>query len=203
MAQVQGPVLRRLNSIQERVQSSVQEHRNIILDLLSRYVKQGRTILQPHHLLDELNNILEADKATEIKESAFGLMLGNCQEAMVLPPWVGFAVRPRPGIWEYLRINTEELTLEEMSVSEYLGFKEQLANGTDDPDPFVLELDFAPFNANFPHMTRPSSIGHGVQFLNRHLSSKLFQSADGMEPLFQFLRMHTYRGQVQSYSSDF
>lgn len=44
-----------------------------------RYVKQGRTILQPHHLLDELNNILEADKATEIKESAFGLMLGNCQ----------------------------------------------------------------------------------------------------------------------------
>lgn len=51
--------------------------------------------------------------------------------AMVLPPWVGFAVRPRPGIWEYLRINTEELTLEEMSVSEYLGFKEQLANGTE------------------------------------------------------------------------
>lgn len=196
MAEVQRPVLRRLNSIQERVQVAVREHRNIILDLLSRYVKQGNTILQPHHLLDELNNITEADKATEIKDSAFGLLIANCQEAMVLPPWVGFAVRPRPGIWEYLRINVEELTLEELSVSEYLGFKEQLANGTDDPDPFVLELDFAPFNANFPHMTRPSSIGHGVQFLNRHLSSKLFQSADGMEPLFQFLRMHTYRGQT-------
>jgi len=196
MAEVQRPVLRRLNSIQERVQVAVREHRNIILALLSRYVKQGRTILQPHHLLDELNNISEADKATEIKDSAFGLLIANCQEAMVLPPWVGFAVRPRPGIWEYLRINVEELTLEELSVSEYLGFKEQLANGTDDPDPFVLELDFAPFHANFPHMTRPSSIGHGVQFLNRHLSSKLFQSADGMEPLFQFLRMHTYRGQT-------
>ena len=63
-------------------------------------------------------------------------------------------------------------------------------------DPFVLELDFGPFNANFPHMTRPSSIGHGVEFLNRHLSSKLFQTADGVDPLFQFLRMHTYRGQV-------
>jgi sucrose synthase len=47
-------------------------------------------------------------------------------------------------------------------------------------------------------MTRPSSIGHGVEFLNRHLSSKLFQTADGIEPLFQFLRMHTYRGQVHS-----
>ena len=49
------------------------------------------------------------------------------QEAMVLPPWVGFAVRPRPGIWEYVRINVEELLVEELSVTEYLGFKESLA----------------------------------------------------------------------------
>lgn len=46
---------------------------------------------------------------------------------MVLPPWVGFAVRPRPGIWEYVRINVEELLVEELSVTEYLGFKESLA----------------------------------------------------------------------------
>lgn len=70
------------------------------------------------------------------------------------------------------------------------------SNACSGEDPFVLELDFAPFNANFPHMTRPSSIGHGVQFLNRHLSSKLFHTPDSMEPLFEFLRMHTYRGQV-------
>ena len=49
----------------------------------------------------------------------------------MLPRRVGFAVRPRPGIWEYVRINVEELTLEELAVSEYLGFKEQLANGTE------------------------------------------------------------------------
>lgn len=49
----------------------------------------------------------------------------------MLPPWLGLAVRPRPGIWEYLRINVEELILEELSVSEYLGFKEQLANSTE------------------------------------------------------------------------
>lgn len=42
------------------------------------------------------------------------------------PPWVGFAVRPRPGIWEYVRINVEELSVEELDVSDYLGFKEQL-----------------------------------------------------------------------------
>ena len=49
----------------------------------------------------------------------------------MLPRQVGFAVRPRPRIWEYVRINMEELTLGELAVSEYLGFKEQLANGTE------------------------------------------------------------------------
>lgn len=53
------------------------------------------------------------------------------QEAMVLPPWVGFAVRPRPGIWEYVRINVEELLVEELSVTEYLGFKESLTLGSE------------------------------------------------------------------------
>lgn len=53
------------------------------------------------------------------------------QEGIVLPPWVGFAVRPRPGIWEYVRINVEELVVEELTVSEYLGFKERLSNGNE------------------------------------------------------------------------
>ena len=70
-------------------------------------------------------------------------------------------------------------------------------------DPFVLELDFEPFNAQFPKMTRPSSIGHGVQFLNRHLSSQLFRTPESMEPLFQFLRLHSYRGEVNALASDY
>jgi sucrose synthase len=32
----------------------------------------------------------------------------------------------------------------------------------------TLEMDLEPFNAHFPMMTRPSWIGDGVRFLNRH-----------------------------------
>jgi len=64
-------------------------------------------------------------------------------------------------------------------------------------DHFVLELDLEPFNAGFPRMTRPSSIGNGVQFLNRHLSSRLFRDGDSMEPLVEFMRLHKYKGQVR------
>ena len=33
---------------------------------------------------------------------------------------------------------------------------------------WAVELDLEPFKAHFPMMTRPSSIGDGVRFLNRH-----------------------------------
>lgn len=51
------------------------------------------------------------------------------QEAIVLPPFVAIAVRPRPGVWEYVRVNVYELSVEQLSVSEYLRFKEELVNG--------------------------------------------------------------------------
>jgi hypothetical protein len=191
-----------------------------------RYLSQGRTILQPYHLIDELNIAIEENKETFLEEGPFaklirksqvhilplqqatvlalslsslswdpsssssssstttsfsfpsssspaasselckiaaiyiGTILGSwqfgnrifnqkcavfvmwgihgggnffclLQEAIVLPPWVGFATRPRPGIWEYLRVNVEELVVEELSVSEYLGFKEHLSKGSE------------------------------------------------------------------------
>lgn len=61
---------------------------------------------------------------------------------------------------------------------------------------FVLELDFEPFNATFPKPTLSKSIGNGVEFLNRHLSAKLFHDKESMHPLLEFLRVHCYKGKV-------
>lgn len=51
------------------------------------------------------------------------------QEAIVLPPFGALAVRPRPGVCEYVRVNVYELSVEELTVSEYLSFKEELVDG--------------------------------------------------------------------------
>ena len=50
------------------------------------------------------------------------------QEAIILPPFVAIAVRPRPGVWEYVRVNVFELSVEQLTISEYLRFKEELVN---------------------------------------------------------------------------
>uniref|UniRef100_A0A0D6R3M8 Sucrose synthase n=1 Tax=Araucaria cunninghamii TaxID=56994 RepID=A0A0D6R3M8_ARACU len=188
--------LSRVVSMRERVEDTLSEHRNEIVSLLSRYVAQGKKILQPHHLLDGLAEVKgESEERAKLTDGLFGDVLRSTQEAIVIPPWVALAVRPRPGVWEYVRVNVDELAVEQLSVSEYLEFKEHLVNGRE-KDNYVLELDFEPFNSDFPRPSRPSSIGSGVQFLNRHLSSRLFRDKESMQPLLDFLRQHRYRGQM-------
>ncbi|KAF7804878.1 sucrose synthase 2 [Senna tora] len=189
------PKLGRNSSIRDRVEDTLSFHRNEVVSLFSRYVAQGKGILQPHSLIDELENITKGDQASkDLKDSPFYEIVKSSQEAIVSPPFVAIAVRPRPGVWEYVRVNVFELNVEQLSVSEYLRFKEELVDETRINDHYVLELDFEPFNATFPRPTRSSSIGNGVQFLNRHLSSIMFRNKDSLEPLLDFLRAHSYRG---------
>ncbi|KAF3436478.1 hypothetical protein FNV43_RR23570 [Rhamnella rubrinervis] len=186
--------LARMPSIRECVEDTLSAHRNDLVSLLSRFVAQGKGILQPHHLIDECDNVNSDDQSTQkLSDGPFGDVIKSAQEAIVLPPFVAIAVRPRPGVWEYVRVNVYELSVEQLSVSEYLHFKEELVDGQAS-DNFVLELDFEPFNASVPRPNRSSSIGNGVQFLNRHLSSIMFRNKDSLEPLLDFLRAHKYKG---------
>ncbi|XP_040870106.1 sucrose synthase 2 isoform X1 [Glycine max] len=188
------PKLGRISSIRDRVEDTLSAHRNELISLLSRYVAQGKGILQPHNLIDELDNIPGDDEAiVDLKNGPFGEIVKSAKEAIVLPPFVAIAVRPRPGVWEYVRVNVSDLSVEQLSISEYLSFKEELVDGKINEN-FVLELDFEPFNATFPRPTRSASIGNGVQFLNRHLSSIMFRNKDSLQPLLDFLRAHKYKG---------
>ncbi|KAI3800923.1 hypothetical protein L1987_29023 [Smallanthus sonchifolius] len=187
--------LSRTHSIRERVEETLAAHRNEIVSLLSRYVAQGKATLQPHQILDELENIIGDDASRQkLTDGPFGDALKTAQECIVLPPFVALAVRPRPGVWEYVRVDAYQLSVEQLTASEYLVFKEELVGQPNNS--YVLELDFEPFNASFPRPTRSSSIGNGVQFLNRHLSSSMFRSKDCLEPLLDFLRTHRHDGYV-------
>nr|BAA89049.1 sucrose synthase [Citrus unshiu] len=184
--------LTRVHSLRERLDETLSAHRNEILALLSRIEGKGKGILQNHQLIAEFESISEENRK-HLTEGAFGEVLRATQEAIVLPPWVALAVRPRPGVWEYIRVNVHALVVEELLVAEYLHFKEELVDGGSNGN-FVLELDFEPFNASFPRPTLSKSIGNGVEFLNRHLSAKLFHDKESMHPLLEFLRVHCHKG---------
>ncbi|GER41738.1 sucrose synthase [Striga asiatica] len=187
-------VLTRVHSLRERLDATLAAHRNEILLFLSRIEAHGKGILKPHQLLAEFEAICQADK-DKLQDHAFQELLKSTQEAIVLSPWVALAIRLRPGVWEYVRVNVNALAVEELTVPEYLQFKEELVNGTANGN-FVLELDFEPFTASFPKPTLTKSIGNGVEFLNRHLSAKMFHNKESMAPLLDFLRTHHYKGKT-------
>jgi sucrose synthase len=106
-------------SIYERLDWTGSIHRDEILAVLSRLESKGKGFVQPKHLFAEFEAIPEA----------FGEVSKNIQEAVVLPPYLALAVRPRPGVWEHIRVNMKTLDVEELPVAEYLKIKEELIDG--------------------------------------------------------------------------
>ncbi|MEJ1933379.1 sucrose synthase, partial [Nostoc sp. NIES-2111] len=105
-----------------------------------------------------------------------------------------FIIRPKIASQEVYRI-TSELAAESMSVQELLDMRDRLVNKSHPNEGDILELDFGPFYDYTPTIRDPKNIGKGVQYLNRYLSSKLFQDAkQWLESLFNFLRLHNYNG---------
>ncbi|KAG9147563.1 hypothetical protein Leryth_007346 [Lithospermum erythrorhizon] len=186
-------VLTRVHSLHERISATLSAHRNEILQFLSKIESHGKGILKRHELLAEFDATVK--KGNNLMDHAFEDLLKSTQEAIVSPPWVALAIRLRPGVWEYVRVNVKGLAVEELTVPEYLHFKEKLVNANLNGN-FVLELDFEPFTASFPRPTLTKSIGNGVEFLNRHLSAKMFHDKESMAPLLDFLRTHQYKGKT-------
>ena len=50
------------------------------------------------------------------------------QEAVVIPPYVAFAIRPNPGFWEFIKVSSTDLSVEGITASDYLKYKEMLVD---------------------------------------------------------------------------
>lgn len=173
----------------------IKEHRGSSFDLLHRYEDKNKLFLLRSELLDELHQFCPAPENKDFYTQPLAKQLLASQEAAVSMPWLYLAVRSSIARWHYLRFNLETMSVEQISNSRYLSFKESLIAGSSgDDDGWILEFDTAPFNREFPKLQETHSIGKGVEFLNRRLSSQLFhENGKGIEQLLGFLRLHQVR----------
>jgi sucrose synthase len=173
----------------------VDAHRASVYQLLHRYFALGTPFLLRSELVGELDAFLADNEDDPMIESVLDTTVRASQEAAVQAPWFYLAVRPGIGKWIYLRIHAETMQVDEVSVSQYLRFKESLVNGGSADDTWPLEIDLDPFGHPFPRLKEARSIGRGVEYLNRHLSGKLLADADnGAHRLVRFLSLHTCDG---------
>ncbi|HHQ41011.1 MAG TPA: sucrose synthase, partial [Chromatiales bacterium] len=169
-------------------------HREGFYLLLRRYIALGRPFLLRSDLWDEFRRFCESDPLGRgLCDTVLAEAVSRAQEAAIDAPWVCLAIRMRIGRWRYLRFHVEAMEHEEISVSDFLAFKERLVDGP--RDEWVLEVDLGPFNREFPRLREARSIGRGVEFLNRRLSSQLFDElGKGDRRLLEFLRVHQCQG---------
>lgn len=99
-------------------------------------------------------------------------------------------LRPKIATMQVFRI-TDDLMVQQMRVQELLDVRDRFVNHFHPQDGDILEIDLGPFYDYCPPIRDPKNIGKGVQFLNRYLSSKLFQDPrQWLETLFNFLKTH-------------
>jgi sucrose synthase len=103
-------------------------------------------------------------------------------------------MREKIGTSSYHQFNTEDCSYEKIGAVEYLKAKERYKDPQITND--LLTLNFNSFYEKFPSIRESKSIGKGVEYLNRYLSSKLFTNVEKMsEALFNFLFVHKHNSE--------
>ncbi|MBE0509188.1 MAG: sucrose synthase [Gammaproteobacteria bacterium] len=180
--------------MRETLQALSDQEQGLYL-LLRQMLALDKTLLLRSELNDAYERFVLSKEGEPHASPALQHLIARAQEAVVEAPWIAFALRPGIGRWEYLRIHLDHCRPESLAVEEFLQFKERLGRASADSG-WCMELDLGPFNREFPRMHEPRSIGRGVEFLNRQLSSQLFHvPGRGAEQLLKFLRLHQCQGQ--------
>ncbi|XP_021856028.1 sucrose synthase 5 isoform X2 [Spinacia oleracea] len=189
-----SPALMKSDSIADNMPEALRERRYQMKRCFARYLQQGKRLMKLHHLMDELEKSIDDHaERTQLLEGTLGYILCSTQEAAVVPPHVAFAVRPNPGYWEYVKVNAHHLTVEGITATEYLKFKETIYDDKWATDENALEVDFGALEHSTPHLTLSSSIGKGMNFVSKFLSSKLWAEKEAAKPLVEHMLSMKHR----------
>ncbi|PPR83051.1 hypothetical protein GOBAR_AA37663 [Gossypium barbadense] len=111
------------DSIADNIRNALKQSQSYMKRCFSKYMEKGKRILKAHELRDEFEKVMDD------KNETLGTMFSSAQEAVVTPPYVTFAVRPTPGCWEFVKVNSVDLSdVKQISSAEYLKLKETTAD---------------------------------------------------------------------------
>lgn len=178
----------------ETLERFLEEHRREAYTLFRRCLDMGRPVMLRSEIMPVFEDFCREHEVGNGCMEKFKHLIQSIQEAAAQPPDLYLAAREEVAGWQFLHIQVDTGFCREVEPVEFLAFKERLVDPTPDPYP-PLEIDLSPFERGFPKLTKVRSIGRGVEFLNRHLSGRLFDhNSGGRSQLFNFLKVHQHKG---------
>ncbi|KAM1413441.1 hypothetical protein ACFX13_026324 [Malus domestica] len=188
--------IKRSDSIADTMPDALRQSRYHMKRCFAKYIEQGRRIMKLHHLMSEMETVID-DKAerTQVLGGVLGYILCSTQEAVVVPPHVVFSIRLNPGYWEFVKVSSEDLSVEAITVRDFLKYKEALYDEKWSNDEHVLEVDFRAIDFSTPHLTLSSSIGNGIEYVTKFTTSKLAGKLENAQPLVDYLLPLNHQGE--------
>ncbi len=159
--------------------------------------KRDQRYLLRNDILAAFAEYCQSHNKTErfAKQSNLGQLIEYVQEIILERESLCIIVRPKIARAEAYRILEEDLSVVQMSARDLLDLRDRFVGRSHPNDGDVLEIDFDPFYDYSPAIRDSKNIGKGVEFLNRFMSSKLFQDpSKWQEALYHFMSLHRHNG---------
>jgi sucrose synthase len=182
-----------INLIQDVLES---DERSDLRQFASQLRTSDKKYLLRNDILAAFSEYCASHKKPEnfFQSSHLGQLVYYTQEIILDNESLYLIIRPKIASQDVYRV-LEDLTVESITVQELLDLRDRFVNHFHPTEGDVLELDFQSFYDYSPTIRDPKNIGKGVRFLNRYLSSKLFQDPrQWLESLYTFLRVHQFQG---------
>ena len=168
------------------------EKKKIFFRYLKKVVTSEKKLLLKGDLVEILrqkenkNNSSDIDQIEEV--------VNDFTEAICTDHTICLEVRETIGKTDYFSFNTSDETFKRISAVEYLKAKEHYRYPLLTND--MLTLNFETFYEKFPRVRESRSIGKGVEYLNRYLSSTMFTNPQKLsKALFDFLFVHRHNSE--------
>ncbi len=159
---------------------------------LNRVSQHENKLLVKGNLLDVLEDFKKTDGGGN--HAAIEEIIKKINESVCMGNSIYFEMRESIATPSFYLFNIEEIFYERISVDEFLKAKEIFVNPETKNE--MLSLNFSTFYDKFPSVRDYRSIGKGVEYLNRYLSSNMFTQPEKLrKALFDFLFVHKYKSQ--------
>lgn len=176
----------------KQVEEETKELYPVVYPLLMRMLDRDRPMLLRTDIADLFEEYVATEEGRQLRGTQIEQIFNRAEEALAFDARVLLSVRLGVADWHWVAFHTEPVCCEIITVRDFLQAKERLVADSGD-ETWMPELDLQPFEHGLPIMKEPDSIGHGVEFLNRHLSTSL-SSDSGKQLLFNYLKLHEYQG---------
>ncbi|XP_031117301.1 sucrose synthase 5-like isoform X2 [Ipomoea triloba] len=195
MAAVTAPMLKRSESIADSMPEALRQSRYHMKRCFAKYIEKGRRVMKLKHLMEEMEKVIDDHvERNQLLQGLLGYILCTTMEAAIVPPHIAFATRQNPGFWEYVKVNAYDLSVEGISATDYLKFKEMVVDDDWAQDDNALEIDFGAIDFSIPHLTLSSSIGNGLDYVAKFLSTKLNARSELAQALVDYLLTLNHQG---------